>query len=74
MDVQDHTEELKQRVVKLEAMAARNSSDKVISAQVSQLTCMSLLGYLDQQSVSQQDLDYHTHKYSSMLQKIVISG
>ena len=34
--MQDHTEELKQRVVKLEAMAARNSSDKVISAQVSQ--------------------------------------
>ena len=32
--MQDHTEALKQRVVKLEQMAARNSNDKVISSQV----------------------------------------
>ncbi|KAL3140754.1 hypothetical protein ABBQ32_005307 [Trebouxia sp. C0010 RCD-2024] len=31
---QDHTEALKQRAVKLEQMAARNSNDKVISSQV----------------------------------------
>ena len=32
--VQDYVATLRQKVVKLEAMAARNSSDKVISAQV----------------------------------------
>lgn len=32
--MQDHTEALKQRAVKLEQMAARNSNDKVISSQV----------------------------------------
>ena len=31
---QDYTDALKQKVVKLQAMAARNSSDKLISAQV----------------------------------------
>ena len=34
LDMQDHLAALKQKASKLEAMAARNSSDKVISAQV----------------------------------------
>jgi len=39
--VQDYVDALKQKVVKLEAMAARNSNDKGISAQV-RLLCSPL--------------------------------
>jgi len=46
--LQDYTEALKQKVVKLEAMAARNSNDKVITAQV----CLSVQ---DMQSANHAD-------------------
>lgn len=45
--MQDHTETLKQRVVKLEQMAARNSNDKVISSQVCQIVLICVIGCPD---------------------------
>ena len=45
--MQDHTEVLKQRVVKLEQMAARNSNDKVISSQVCQIVRICVIGCPD---------------------------